>query len=82
MHARARAHIRTHMHIHFIYIKAFREGFNADIIYLVLMKPFDEVDHNTLLNNLYNTGMQGNFLKWTNLYLVNKMYHMATNGVR
>ena len=46
--------------------RAFKRGVGVDAVYTDFSKAFDKVDHNLLLNKLYN---YGDMLNWLSSYL-------------
>ena len=48
--------------------------------FLDLMKAFDIIDHNTLLNRMRNNGVTGIELKWFNSYLKERYQYVSCGG--
>ena len=51
-----------------------------DIIYLDFSKAFDKVPHQRLLNKIKALGINGNILKWTENWLMNRKQRTVLNG--
>lgn len=51
---------------------AFSRKSQVDAIFMDFSKAFDKVNHNVLINKLYNMGVHGNILAWISSYLSNR----------
>ncbi len=55
-------------------------GKQTDIVYLVIAKAFDTVDHKLLLKKLCRFGLAGNTLKWFSNYLSGRQQRVVLNS--
>ena len=53
---------------------------DTDVIYLDYAKAFDKVDHQILLQKLYQYGIRGKLLSWLNSYLSDRSQTVVVNG--
>ena len=68
--------LEVHDYIEFL----LEAGKETDVIYMEMSKPFDKVNHETLLNNLNNCNrfnISGNLLCWLRTYLLDHRQHLT-----
>ena len=53
---------------------------DTEVIYLDYAKAFDKVDHQLLLQKLYDYGIRGKLLMWLHSYLTNRWQTVVVNG--
>ena len=59
---------------------AFKEKLQVDSIYFDFSMAFDTVNHNRLLENLWNVGVRGTLFRWLKSYLLNRTQSVRACG--
>ena len=64
------------------WIQVIDNGGNIDVIYLDVMKAFDQVPKNRLLTKLSSCGIKKNLLQWIDSFLTNRTLTVLVNGCK